>query len=151
MAGFGLLVAITLTSLHFAIWRIAVIAGHLIDIVTSSRPLLIAERLSESSDQRWSVTVLVATLPLFLGGYAVLASRLEEGRPSARSRILMGGMALLFLDLAAGLFSFDFSSIVDLAAQRSLDAGVLKIVATTLIVGAVLGYAGWEVARASRS
>jgi hypothetical protein len=42
-------------------------------------------------------------------------------------------------------------SIFDLADAGSMDAALLKMTATTLILGAVLGYAGWEISRAMRS
>jgi hypothetical protein len=32
-----------------------------------------------------------------------------------------------------------------------MDAALLKMAATTLILGAVLGYTGWEITRAARS
>lgn len=149
--GFGLLVLVTLFSLRVAIWRVIGIALHLIDLALSAQPLLTAERLNESADQRWSVAVLVIALPVFLGGFAVLAHRLEDDLPVVRFRILIAGLALLFLDTLVGLLGADFMSIIDFADARSMDAALLKTTATTLILGAVLGYAGWEISRAVRS
>ncbi len=151
LLGFGLLVVVTLLSLRVAIWRVTSIAAHLIDLALSSEPMLTAERLNEGADQRWSVSVLVLALPVFLGGYAILAARLEENLPVARSRVLIAGLALLFLDTLVGLFSADFISIFNLMDAPSMDAAMAKMAATTLILGAVLGYAGWEISRALRS
>ena len=142
--GFGLLVLVALLSLRVAIRHAIGIALHLIDLALSSQPLLTAERLNENADQRWSVSVLVISLPVFLGGFAILAHRLEEDLPIARSRILIAGFALLLLGA-------DVMSIFDLADAGSMDAALLKMTATTLILGAVLGYAGWEISRAMRS
>jgi hypothetical protein len=149
--GFGLLVLVTLFSLRVAIWHATSITLHLIDLALSSEPLLTAERLNEGADQRWSVSVLVIALPLFLGGFAILAHRLEDDLPIARSRILIAGLALLFLDTLVGLLGADLMSIFNLTSERSMDAALLKMTATTLILGAVLGYAGWEISRAARS
>ncbi len=149
--GFGLLVLVALLSLRVAIRHAIGIALHLIDLALSSQPLLTAERLNENADQRWSVSVLVISLPVFLGGFAILAHRLEEDLPIARSRILIAGFALLFLDTLVGLLGADVMSIFDLADAGSMDAALLKMTATTLILGAVLGYAGWEISRAMRS
>jgi len=148
---FGLLVLVTLLSLRVAIWRATGVALHLIDVAMSSEPLSTAERLNEGADQRWSVLVLAIALPLFLGGFAILAHRLEEKLPLARSRILIVGLALLFLDTLAGLLGADVKSILNLTSETSMDAALLKMTATTLIPGAVLGYAGWEISRAVRS
>jgi len=84
---FGLLVLVTLFSLRVVMWHAAGVALRLIDLALSPGPLLIAERLNESSDPRWSVSVLLVALPLFLGGFAILAPRLEENLPAVRSRI----------------------------------------------------------------
>ena len=67
-----------------AIWHATGVALRLIDLALSSQPLLTAERLNESSDPRWNVSVLLIALPLFLGGYAILAHSLEEDLPVAR-------------------------------------------------------------------
>jgi len=149
--GFGLLVVVTLFSLRVAIWQATSIVLHLIDLALSTQPLLTAERLNEVADQRWSVSVLVVSLPLFLGGFAILAHRLEQDLPVARAWILIAGLALLFLDTLAGLLSADLMSILNLTSELSMDAAMLKLTATTLILGAVLGYAGWEISKAWRS
>jgi hypothetical protein len=149
--GFGLLVVVTLFSLRVAIWQATSIVLHLIDLALSTQPLLTAERLNEGADQRWSVSVLVVSLPLFLGGFAILAHRLEQDLPVARAWILIAGLALLFLDILAGLLSADLMSILNLTSELSMDAAMLKLTATTLILGAVLGYAGWEISKAWRS
>ena len=149
--GFGLLVLVTLISLRVAIWRATSIILHLIDLALSSEPLPTAERLSEGADQRWSVLVLVVALPIFLGGFAILAHRLEEELPVARFRILIAGLALLFLDTLVGLLGADLTSMLNLMSEPSMDAALLKMTATTLILGAVLGYAGWEIARTAQS
>ena len=149
--GFGLLVVVTLFSLRVAIWQATSIVLHLIDLALSTQPLLTAERLNEGADQRWSVSVLVVSLPLFLGGFAILAHRLEQDLPVARAWILIAGLALLFLDTLAGLLSADLMSILNLTSELSMDAAMLKLTATTLILGAVLGYAGWEISKAWRS
>jgi hypothetical protein len=149
--GFALLVLVTLFSLRVAIAHVTSIGLHLIDLALSSQPLLTAERLNESADQRWSVTVLVITLPLFLGGFAILAHRIEEDLPIARSWILIAGLALLFLDTLVGLLGADLMSILNLTSERSMDAALLKLAATTLVLGAVLAYSGWEILQAWRS
>ena len=149
--GFGLLVVVTLFSLRVAIWQATSIVLHLIDLALSTQPLLTAERLNEGADQRWSVSVLVVSLPLFLGGFAILAHRLEQDLPVARAWILIAGLALLFLDILAGLLSADLMSILNLTSELSMDAAMLKLTATTLILGAVLGYAGCEISKAWRS
>jgi hypothetical protein len=64
---------------------------------------------------------------------------------------LIAGLALLFLDILAGLLSADLMSILNLTSELSMDAAMLKLTATTLILGAVLGYAGWEISKAWRS
>jgi len=64
---------------------------------------------------------------------------------------LIVGLALLFLDTLAGLLGADVKSILNLTSETSMDAALLKMTATTLIPGAVLGYAGWEISRAVRS
>lgn len=150
-AGFGLLVLVTLISLRVAIWRATSIILHLIDLAVTSEPLSTAERLNEGADQRLSVLVLVIALPLFLAGFAILAYRLEEELPVARFRILIAGLALLFLDTLVGLLGADLTSILNLMSEPSMDAALLKMTATTLILGAVLGYAGWEIVRTARS
>ncbi|MGA2485634.1 MAG: hypothetical protein ABSF49_06570 [Roseiarcus sp.] len=142
---------VTLFSLRVAIWQATSIVLHLIDLALSTQPLLTAERLNEGADQRWSVSVLVVSLPLFLGGFAILAHRLEQDLPVARAWILIAGLALLFLDILAGLLSADLMSILNLTSELSMDAAMLKLTATTLILGAVLGYAGWEISKAWRS
>ena len=151
LVGFGLLVVVTLASLRFAIWRITSIVAHLIDLALSSEPMLTAERLNEGADQRWSVTVLVVALPLFLGGYAILAARLDDNLSIARSRVLIVGLGLLFVDTLVGLLGADFISIFNLMDAPSMDAAMTKIAATTLILGAVLAYAGWEISQALRT
>ena len=148
---FGLLVLVTLFSLRVAVWHAASVTLRLIDLTLSSAPLLTAERLNENSDPRWNVSVLLVALPLFLGGFAMLAPRLEENLSVVRSRILIAGMAVLFLDTLVGLLGADLISIFTLTSERSMDAALLKMAATTLILGAVLGYTGWEITRAARS
>ena len=148
---FGLLVLVTLFSLRVVIWHAAGVALRLIDLALSSEPLLIAERLNQSSDPRWNVSVLLVALPLFLGRFAILAPRLEEDLPVARSRILIAAMALLFLDTLVGLLGAELISIFTLTSERSTDAALLKMATTTLILGAVLGYTGWEISRAAKS
>jgi hypothetical protein len=148
--GFGLIVVVTLIALRTAIWHATGVALRLIDLALSSQPLLTAERLNESSDPRWNVSVLLIALPLFLGGYAILAPRLEEDLPVVRARILIAGLALLFLDTLAGLLGADLISIFTLTSERSMDAALLKMATTTLLLGALLGYAGWEISQAAR-
>jgi hypothetical protein len=148
---FGLLVLVTLFSLRVVIWHAAGVALRLIDLALSPGPLLIAERLNESSDPRWSVSVLLVALPLFLGGFAILAPRLEQNLPAVRSQILIAGLALLFLDTLVGLLGADLMSIFTLTSERSTDAVLLKMATTTLVLGAVLGYAGWEISQAAKS
>ena len=148
---FGLLVLVTLFSLRVVLWHAATVALRLIDLALSSEPLLIAERLNETSDPRWSVSVLLVALPVFLGSFATLAPRLEHDLPVARSWILIVGLALLFLDTLVGLLGADLISIFALTSERSTDATLLKMATTTLVLGAVLGYTGWEISVAARS
>lgn len=149
--GFALLVVVTLFSLRVLIWHATSVAQRLIDLALSSQPLLTAERLNVHSDPRWSVSVLLVALPVFLAGFAILAPRLEQGLSVGRSRILIAGLALLFLDTMAGLLGVELISVFTLTTECSMDAALLKMATTTLMLGAVLAYTAWEISGAARS
>lgn len=149
--GYGVLVLVTFASLRATVWHANHILFRLIDLALAPEPLLIAERLHRASDPRWSVSVLLVALPVFLAGFWMLTPRSGSGSLIARGKFLILVLAAFLLDSLVILVSttsiFLFMLMSDTPALPSL----LKIAATATVYGALLAYLVGEMRRAAWS
>lgn len=149
--GYGVLVLVTFASLRPVAWHANRVLFRLIDLAFAPEPLMVAERLQRASDPRWSVSVLLVTLPVFLAGFWILAARLRRGSSAVSGKFLIFVLAALFLNsfviLVTTTSIFLFTMMLDAPAAPNL----LKIVTTTVVYGVLLGYLVGEMRRTSWS
>jgi hypothetical protein len=149
--GYGVLVLVTFASLRATVWHSSHILFRLIDLASAPEPLLIAERLHRASDPRWSVSVLLVTLPVFLAGFWVFTAHFRSNSSVARGKFLILVLAALLLDSLVILVSTTSVFLFTLMSDTPTLPNLLKIVTTATVYGALLAYLVGEMRRAAWS
>jgi hypothetical protein len=96
--GDGILMLITFAALRETLLHACRIVFRLIDLALSPEPLKIAEQLNRASDPRWSVSVLLVALPLFLIAFRMLSARLENNPLLRHGKLFIVVLVLFVLD-----------------------------------------------------
>jgi hypothetical protein len=121
----------------------------LIDLSLAREPLLLAEQLHSGSDPRWSVSVLLVTLPLFLVSFWMLSTRLERSASLRHGKLYISALALPVLSAIFTIVTTIPVFLFALFSDTAILSNLLKIAAVASVYGVFLGYLIGELRRAA--
>jgi len=136
----GALVLVAFASLRVTLWHASVVAFRLIDLALAPEPLTIAEQLNQASDPRWSVSILLVTLPVFLIAFRMLSARLENNPSLHHGKFFVLVLALLVLDTIMTVVTTIPGFLVSFLSETAALSSLLKIATIATVYGAFFAY-----------
>jgi hypothetical protein len=147
--GDGILMLITFAALRETLLHACRIVFRLIDLALSPEPLKIAEQLNRASDPRWSVSVLLVALPLFLIAFRMLSARLENNPLLRHGKLFIVVLVLFVLDAMVTAVTTIPVLLFSLISDAAVLSSVLKTTAIAIVYGACLAYLIGELKKAA--
>jgi Domain of unknown function (DUF5671) len=147
--GDGILMLIAFASLRETLWHACRIVFRLIDLTLAPEPLKIAEQLNRASDPRWSVSVLLVALPLFLITFWMFSARLENNPLLRHGKLFIVVLVLFVLDATVTAVTTIPVLLYGLISDAAILSTILKTTTIAIVYGVLLAYLVGELQKAA--